>query len=78
MNWEDAKEALHFHGRIASRSLGHGYKTYVTPDDELLIVMCNIGGIGGGKIDLDTDGYPVTELVFGRQCDRDATDWEVV
>lgn len=77
MNWEDAKEALHFHGKIASRSLDYGYKTYITPDDELLIVVCNIGGIGDGKIDLDTDGWPAKEM-FGSQRDQDATDWEVV
>lgn len=77
MNWEDAKEALHFYGKIASRSLDYGYKTYVTPDDELLIVVCNIGGIGDGKIDLDTDWWPA-DAMFGSQRDKDATDWEVV
>lgn len=77
MIWEEAIEDFGDQSRIASRSLGYGYKAVVTEDEDLLIRMFSISEISGGILDLDEE-LAVVDEEFGCEADREANDWEVL
>lgn len=77
MTWEEVTEDFGDQSRIASRSLGYGYKAVVTEDDDLLIRMFSISEIGSGILDLDEE-LGVVDDEFGSEADRQAIDWEVL
>lgn len=77
MTWEEVKEDFGDQSRIASRSLGYGYKAVVTEDDDLLIRMFSISEIGSGILDLDEELGAVDDE-FGSEADRQAIDWEIL
>lgn len=77
MNWEEATEDFGDQSRIASRSLGYGYKAVLNQDEDLVILRYDLGGIGNGKIDLDEE-LGVVDDEFGCEADREANDWEVL
>lgn len=78
MTWEEATEDFRDQSRIASRSLGYGYKAVLNQDEDLVIVRCDIGGIGNGRIDLDEEIRVVNESEFGSGIETSITDWEVL
>jgi len=78
MTWEEAMEDFRDQSRIASRSLGYGYKAVLNQDEDLVIVRCDLGGIGNGKIDLDEELGVVSESEFGSELETSTTDWEVL
>lgn len=77
MNWEEATEDFGDQSRIASRSLGYGYKAVVTENEDLLIRMFSISELRGGILDLDEE-LAVVDDEFGCEADREAIDWEVL
>lgn len=77
MTWEEVTEDFGDQSRIASRSLGYGYKAVVTEDEDLLIRMFSISEISGGILDLDEE-LAVVDEEFGCEADREAIDWEVL
>lgn len=77
MTFEEATEDFGDQSRIASRSIGYGYKAVLNQDEDLVIVRCDLGGIGNGKIDLDEE-LAVVDDEFGCEADREAIDWEVL
>lgn len=78
MTWEEVMEDFSDQSRIASRSLGYGYKAVLNQDEDLVIVRCDIGGIGNGRIDLDEEIRVVSESEFGSELETSTTDWEIL
>ncbi len=77
MTFEEATEDFGDQSRIASRSLGYGYKAVVTEDEDLLIRMFSLSELRGGILDLDEE-LAVVDEEFGCEADRQAIDWEVL
>ena len=53
-------------------------KAVLNQDEDLVIVRCDLGGIGNGKIDLDEEIRVVSESEFGSELETSTTDWEVL
>jgi len=77
VTFEEATGDFGDQSRIASRSLGYGYKAVVTEDEDLLIRMFSLSELRGGILDLDEELAVVVEE-FGCEADRQAIDWEVL
>jgi len=77
VTFEEATGDFGDQSRIASRSLGYGYKAVVTEDEDLLIRMFSLSELRGGILDLDEE-LAVVDEEFGCEADRQAIDWEVL